>query len=341
TSALTTQTGATNMEETKYLPLTEDLTVYVPDNDMRYRTLLPPDFDDQLIMEDPMIPFVYTRNFLVMTNQGLRHKHLAGECARPQVTATRRIEDTRMAKIVDMISCTAIQDRNETCCMVRVRWQSVDWTGDTWVLSTRIQNTALLQQFYMGASSSWQTSHLITKMARYKYSSEEKLWDEEPGISKWKREHGIVGYTKPASRASTQPTHPHSTSSSTSVARRSASPRRGAAAASYSQDRPMPPPPPQYSFHYARYGGPKKQSPTAAELRMQASKQYSVAVLSSKHTFAADTAHPTTRTIPIIPGTIPIIPGTIPNETLLGHGARVPQAATTRHRGSRDLREPW
>ncbi|ETV94766.1 hypothetical protein H310_11722 [Aphanomyces invadans] len=276
------------MDGPKYPPLTDDMTVFIPKSELRHRTLLPSVFDAQLIMEGPMIPFIYERNFLVMTNDGLRHKRLEGMCKEPRVT-TRPKDKHPMLKIVDMISCTSIHDRNETCTLVRVRWQNLDWTNDTWVLTNQVENTALLQQFYVGASSSWQTSQFISKMARYRYPSEEQLWDDEPGIADWKREHRITGLTKPSENSASfsSATHPHL---------RALPPSSGSSRPvdhhplndSHPSSRRPNAPSEQYSFHYARFGTSKKHSPTATEIATDAAKLSSAAAQAAKQAFAQD-----------------------------------------------------
>ncbi|RHY29557.1 hypothetical protein DYB32_005055 [Aphanomyces invadans] len=237
-----------------------------------------------------MIPFIYERNFLVMTNDGLRHKRLEGMCKEPRVT-TRPKGKHPMLKIVDMISCTSIHDRNETCTLVRVRWQNLDWTNDTWVLTNQVENTALLQQFYVGASSSWQTSQFISKMARYRYPSEEQLWDDEPGIADWKREHRITGLTKPSESENSA-----SFSSATHPRLRALPPSSGSSRPvdhhplddSHPSSRRPNAPSEQYSFHYARFGTSKKHSPTATEIATDAAKLSSAATQAAKQAFAQD-----------------------------------------------------
>ncbi|KAF0695246.1 hypothetical protein As57867_013887, partial [Aphanomyces stellatus] len=257
------------MEPRVFEPLSNNLAVYVPSTDLRFRVLLPPEFNSQLVMEYPTMPFHYTRKFLVMTNVGLRLKHCSDHCPAPPRTSNQETH-TVMKKVVDMIECYALDDPKITWHLVRIRWKDLPVADDTWVDVTRVPNTALLQEFYVGSMCSWRMSHLAAKTSRHRYRTEEQLWDDEPQLMAWMRENKSKG--PPPQQLMPHAAPPRSSSLGRPAERdihhtTTSDPRARAAPSQTRSSNNPTAPSKQYSFHYGVYGGKKGGPTTLGEVR--------------------------------------------------------------------------
>ncbi|KAG9414576.1 hypothetical protein AC1031_007984 [Aphanomyces cochlioides] len=244
------------------MPLTDDLAVYIPSTDLAFRVLLPPAFDEQLVMEHNTPAFFYRRRFLVMTDRGLRLKECDGSCHSP-IRSPHTETHRTMKKVIDMICCASMEKREQVWYMVRIRWRDLGPLEDTWIEVAQVENTALLQEFYVGSMYSWGMSDLVARTARYRYRTEDQLWDDDPELKLWLKENNATvkrAQLPPAVQVVKPGDPPKHTRRDTSPAQLHQPPHTPSQAVSKH-------PSEQYSFHYTLYGPTSSKKSSTSEQR--------------------------------------------------------------------------